>query len=164
MEAESSSTNAMLSPPAPHTSDGTASSHVPAYVPGSGPALARISLRLPQVPHPTAYIIDQLKLERRLPGSCSAGTTRPVVFYYLGWTDAHRKRGLVSHRDILKHVSRYELEEWEARLAERMAEDKRQRKTEEKDCEEAEAAIMAGPRPTRAQRRLMLRHIADLRS
>ena len=93
-----------------------------AYTRGSGPPPAQISL-LPPLNNTTGYIIDKATLNRRLPD----GARQLITVYYVGYADGRiMNRALVPYFEILQHVSPRELEEFEGRVEEMIAENERE--------------------------------------
>jgi hypothetical protein len=93
-----------------------------AYTRGSGPPPAPISL-LPPLNNTTGYIIDKTTLNRRLPD----GARQLITVYYVGYSDGRTmNRALVPYFEILEHVSPRELEEFEGRVEEMIAENERE--------------------------------------
>ncbi|KAL4722061.1 hypothetical protein ACLX1H_010831 [Fusarium chlamydosporum] len=91
------------------------------YVPGTGPALQRISLLPPK--DSTAYILERIILPS--PGLAADGFPLPRrMTYIVAWHDLPAAQMLVPAMDILEYVSPRELEEWEfANTEEQMEEE-----------------------------------------
>ncbi|KAK4174835.1 hypothetical protein QBC36DRAFT_332783 [Triangularia setosa] len=90
------------------------------YVPGSGPPPPKISLLPPS--DSTGYIIDQFVLptdKEMTPDS------RRLIHYHIGFTDLPAAKLLVPCHKVLDYISPRELEDWEYRNAERLAEEKK---------------------------------------
>ncbi|KAK0719376.1 hypothetical protein B0H67DRAFT_642736 [Lasiosphaeris hirsuta] len=126
---------------------------IPAYVPGSGPPLGAIGLKLSRVSSdPLAYIIDSFDRVVPIDGGL-AGQTHVEKCYYLGWTNDPMRRAMVSHKAVLDYVSPDTVEQWEAGITERLAAWHREYEAERR---RASAALQAAPVLTRSARRAMM--------
>ncbi|KAL2018363.1 hypothetical protein VTK56DRAFT_898 [Thermocarpiscus australiensis] len=128
------------------------------YTPGSGPPPPPISL-LPPTNKTTGYIIDKFMIPRRLPGPLPH-KVQVIAVYYVGYTDRPSARALVPYFEILGHVSPRELEDWELKLREVMAEEKEEElagkgRTRTRSPRQKEPDKGAAKRVTRAMGRRM---------
>ncbi|KAK4196970.1 hypothetical protein QBC40DRAFT_233294 [Triangularia verruculosa] len=117
------------------------------YGPGSGPPPPKISL-LP-VSDSTAYIIDQFVLPT---DKDMTPTSRRLIHYHIGFTDLPAAKLLIPCNKVLDYVSPRELEDWEYRNAERLAEAKKAQQAALKEQQMARKKKAAAAAASRGKR------------